>query len=72
MTLKELEGIRDAVKAQLESHERTPAAPGQDGMKAYNAIELRAALRTVEQIVTQEKASQCKLPGSLGPVLVGV
>lgn len=72
MTLKELETIRDAIQAQLEAHLRTAPAPGQEAMKHCNAIELLSAVRTVEQIIVQERASLMKPPGATGPVLVGV
>ena len=72
MTLAQLETIRDSIKLQFETHLKNPSAPGQEGMKDYNSIELRAALRTVEQILVQERASLVKPPGATGPVLVGV
>lgn len=72
MTLTQLEAIRDGVKAQYEALLKNPTAPGQDVMKYTNAIELLAAVRMVEQIITQERAELAKPPGALGPVLVGV
>ena len=72
MTQAELEAIRNSIQAQLEGHLRTPAAPGQESMKHCNAIELLAAIRTVEQIIVQERAARAKPPGALGPTLVGV
>ena len=72
MTLQELEAIRNSIQAQLDAHLRTPAAPGQDSMKDCNSIELRAAVRTVDQIIIQERAVLAKPPGALGPTLVGV
>jgi hypothetical protein len=72
MTLKELEAIRDSIQAQLDGHLRTPAGPGQETIKHVNAIELLTAVRTVEQIIVQERAALAKPPGALGPTLVGV
>jgi hypothetical protein len=72
MMLKELEAIRDSIQTQLDGHLRNPAAPGQEAMKHCNAIELLAAVRTVEQIIVQERAALAKPPGALGPTLVGV
>ncbi len=72
MTLAELDAIRNSIQAQLDAHLRTPAAPGQEAMKHCNAIELLAAVRTVDQIIVQERASLVKPPGALGPTLVGV
>lgn len=72
MTLEQLTSIRDAIKAQYDMHLKNPTAPGQDAMKHCNAIELLAAIRTVEQIMAQERAALVKPPGALGPVLVGV
>ena len=72
MTLAQLETIRDSIKAQLDAHLKNPPAPGQDTMKYTNAIELLAAVRTVEQIIVQERAALAVPPGATGPVLVGV
>lgn len=72
MTQAQLEAIRDSIQAQLDAHLRTAAAPGQEAMKHCNAIELLAAIRTVEQIIVQERAALAKPPGATGPVLVGV
>lgn len=72
MTLTQLESIRDAIKAQYEALLKNQAAPGQDVMKFTNAIELLAAVRTVDQIIMQERTELAKPPGALGPVLVGV
>ena len=72
MTLKELETIRDGIQKQLEHIATTAPAPGQDTMKSVNLIELRTAVRTVEQLISQERASLAKPRGSLGPVLAGV
>lgn len=72
MTLAELEKFRDLVKAQLDALTKSQTAPGQETMKHCNSIELLAAVRTVEQLITQERLALAKPPGSLGPVLVGV
>ena len=72
MTLKQLEAFRDTVKAQHEHLLRNPPAPGQEAMRHCNAIELLAAIRTVEQLIVMERADLVKPPGALGPVLVGV
>lgn len=72
MTLKQLEAFREAVKTQFDGLQRNPPTPGQETMKHCNAIELLAAIRTVEQLIAQERAELMKPPGALGPVLVGV
>ena len=72
MTLPQLEAIRASIQTQYDVHVKNTAAPGQDVMKYCNAIELLAALRTVDQIIVQERAALAKPPGATGPVLVGV
>ena len=72
MTLKQLEGVRDSIKAQYERHLAAPVAPGQDAVKHLNAIELLASIRTVDQIIAIERADLSKPKGALGPTLVGV
>jgi len=72
MTLPQLEQIRDSIKMQLETHMRSTPAPGQDTLWHINVIELRTAIRTVEQIITVERTALMAPPGATGPVLVGV
>ncbi len=72
MTLKELETIRETFKAQYETHLKAPPAPGQDTLKHVGAIEILAGIKTLDQLINQERASLVKPPGATGPVLVGV
>ncbi len=72
MDLAQLEAFRDAIKAQHDNLLRNQTTPGQEILKHVNVIELLAGMRTVEQLITQERASLVKPPGSLGPILVGV
>ena len=72
MTLQRLEAIRAAIQAQYDTHLSKPTAPGQDAQKHLNAIEFLAAVRTVDQIIAEERLTLVKPPGATGPVLVGV
>jgi hypothetical protein len=72
MTTETLQQVRNSIAAQQQGLLTNPCAPGQETMKYVNLIELAAAIRIVDQLIGQEKASLCKPPGALGPVLVGV
>lgn len=72
MTLKELETIRGTFQAQYEAHVKSQTAPGQETLKHVGAIEIQAGIKTLDQLIAQERASLSKPPGAIGPVLVGV
>lgn len=72
MTLKELEAVRATFQTQYDTHVKSQTVPGQETLKHVGAIEIQAGIKTLDQLIAQERASLAKPPGAFGPVLVGV